>query len=261
MIQLNLKSPPLVIVVAMVLSAFSAIAEQEFFTPEQDRDGLKKNIEMRAQLPNVLIIGDSISIGYTLPVVTRLKNVANVQRVSVNCGDTNFGRKNLTKWLGDTHWDMIHFNWGLHDLCYRNPESKERGNRDKANGAIAVPLVEYEKNLESIVLQLEKTGATLVWASTTRVPEDEPGRFVGDALVYNAAAEKIMKRHGIVTDDLYALTVGFDSSLAAGVGDVHYTKQGYGKIAEQVAKSIQAVFKEGHAIPVRSPMDARHERK
>jgi len=251
----------MVAVIAMALSVFSAWAEQEFYTPEQDREGLKKDAAVQAQLPNVLIIGDSISIGYTMPVVTLLKDVANVQRVKVNCGDTNFGRKNLKIWLGDTHWDVIYFNWGLHDLCYHNPESKERGNRDKVHGIIAVPLAEYEKNLESIVLQLKETGATLMWANITRIPENEPGRVVGDALVYNAAAEKIMKRHGIVTDDLYALTVGFDSSLAVGVGDVHYTKQGYGKIAEQVAKSIQAVFKEGNATPVRSPMDARQEQK
>lgn len=236
----------------MALFVFSALAGQEFYTPDQDLDGLKINAVKQANLPNVLIIGDSISIGYTGPVTTLLKDVANVQRVKVNCGDTNFGRKNLKNWLGSTHWDLIHFNWGLHDLCYHNPKSKERGNRDKVNGAIAVPLLEYEKNLEALVLQLKEVGATLVWASTTRVPQDEPGRIVADALYYNAAAEKIMKRHGVAIDDLYTTTLGFDSSIAAATGDVHYTKKGYDKLAEQVAKSIHASLKEAHATPVSS---------
>ena len=117
------------------------------------------------------------------------------------------------------------------------------------NGAIAVPVAEYEKNLESMVLQLKETGATLIWASTTRVPEDEPGRIVGDAAKYNAAAAEIMQRHGIAINDLYTLTLGFDSSLAAAESDVHYTKQGYAKLAKQVAKSISEELKKGSARP------------
>lgn len=38
-----------------------------------------------------------------------------------NCGDTRSGIKNLDRWLGTNHWDVIHFNWGLWDLCCRTP--------------------------------------------------------------------------------------------------------------------------------------------
>jgi len=101
----------------------SLALSQGFYTPSQDLGGLKKNTDVNATLPNVLIIGDSVSIGYTKPVMELLKGKANVQRVPVNCGNTKTALTGLDKWLGDIHWDIISFNWGLHDLCYRSPDS------------------------------------------------------------------------------------------------------------------------------------------
>ncbi len=43
------------------------------------------------KLPNVLLIGDSISIGYTKPVRKKLSGVANVFRPNTNCGPTTKG--------------------------------------------------------------------------------------------------------------------------------------------------------------------------
>lgn len=219
-----------------------AAQEKEFFTPKADLDGLTVNADVREGLPNVLLVGDSISIGYTPPVMEMLKGVANVQRVKGNCGDTKAGLGNLQKrWLGDTKWDLIHFNWGLHDLCYRNPESKEQGHRDKVDGTLSVPLAEYEKNLETLVQQLEATGAKLIWASTTVVPEGEAGRFVGDDLKYNAVAARVMEKHGIPIDDLHALSVSFEGQYSQ-PGNVHFDKEGSSKLAEQVVASIKKVL-------------------
>ena len=162
-----------------------------------------------------------------------------MQRVDGNSGDTNRGLALLDSWFKDTHWDVIHFNWGLHDLCYRHPDSKTSGRRDKINGTISVPLDEYRKNLESLVDQLEGTGATLIWANTTFVPEGEAGRFAGDELKYNLAAEEIMNRHNVVIDDLHTMTSTFDPSLFVKPGNVHYTKEGYATIAAQVAEQIR----------------------
>lgn len=213
---------------------------RKFYTPSQDRDGLRAaTAELNPDLPNVLIIGDSISIGYTKPTIERLSEVANVRRVKANCGDTNAGIRNLTRWLGDTQWDVLHFNWGLHDLCYRHPDSKVQGHRDKVNGTIAVPLEQYEKNLRILVRRLKDTGATLIWASTTPVPENEAGRVLGDDLKYNAVSEKIMKEEGIAVDDLHALASEFPPSLWLAPGNVHFKKEGSEKLAEQVAKEIK----------------------
>ena len=211
----------------------------EFYTPKDDRAGLQQNRDLNPDLPNVFLIGDSISIAYTIPVAGILKDVANVQRPKVNCGDTDAGLAGLTEWLGNQKWDVIHFNWGLHDLKYVNPEVKTIGNLDKVNGTQAVPLEAYEKNLELLVQQLEKTGAKLIWASTSHVPEGEPGRFAGDEIKYNAIARKVMERHGIPVNDLHALTTSFAGKYSRKRGDVHYTKQGSQKIAAQVANAIR----------------------
>ena len=69
-----------------------------------------------AGLPRILLIGDSISIGYTLPVRKQLEGKANVHRITINGGPTANGVANLGKWLGPAKWDVIHFNFGLHDL-------------------------------------------------------------------------------------------------------------------------------------------------
>ncbi len=191
------------------------------------------------QLRNVLIIGDSVSIGYTPAVTEILEDVAHVQRPDENARDTRTGLRNLDRWLGDTQWDVIHFNWGLHDLCYRHPESTATGRRDKINGTISVPLPEYKTNLEELVRRLQRTGARLIWANTTIVPGGEVGRIVGDDQDYNHAAREIMDRHGITVNDLHSLTTRFDPSLFVAAGDVHYTEEGYVAIAAQVAEKIR----------------------
>jgi acyl-CoA thioesterase-1 len=66
-------------------------------------------IEDVPNLPRVLLIGDSISIGYTLTVRDELQGVANVHRPRQNCQGTIFGLEQLDAWLGSGRWDLIHF--------------------------------------------------------------------------------------------------------------------------------------------------------
>jgi len=214
----------------------------DFYTPEEDLRALAAHAGADEGLPNVLILGDSISIGYTPLVAERLEGRASVSRPSANCGDTRFGLRWLENWVGTTRWDVIHFNWGLHDIAYRHPEAKVYGNRDKVNGTLSVTPEQYALNLEALVQELKKTGATLIWASTTLVPEGEAGRFVGDDVKYNAIAAEIMKRHGIEINDLHALSSDFPASLFDGPGDVHFTKAGSNKLAEQVTEALRSAL-------------------
>ncbi|MEZ5366187.1 MAG: SGNH/GDSL hydrolase family protein [Bryobacterales bacterium] len=204
------------------------------------------DVPANPSLPNVLLIGDSISIGYTRAVRRMLAGEANVMRPlnerrdgPSNCGPTPRGLELIDDWLGGTKWDVIHFNWGLHDLCYRNPTAENQGNRDKVNGKQAVPAAIYKQNLEQLVKRLEATGSKLVWASTTVVPEGEAGRFVGDDEKYNAVAAEVMQAHGIPTDDLYAVSKSFPEDLFVGPGNVHFTLKGYERLAESVARSVR----------------------
>lgn len=195
-------------------------------------------------LPKVLLIGDSITGGYNKPVTRRLKDKAEVRMIPGNGEHTGTGLKMIDRWLGEEKWDVIHFNWGLWDLCYRHPQSKEQGKRDKVNGTLTTPLDEYEKNLEKLVLRLKKTNAKLIWASTTVVPEGEAGRKVGDDARYNEAAARVMARHGVTVDDLNKLTKTFGPDMFSKPGDVHYNGKGCERLAEQVATAIGAALPE-----------------
>ncbi len=204
-------------------------------------------------LPNVLLIGDSISIGYTLDVRRLLKGKANVFRpmkpdgTPANCQNTHYGLEHIQSWLGKRKWSVIHFNWGLWDLCYRSPQSTGNGRQDKIHGVQDVPIAQYPKNLEELVQILKRTRATLIWAATTVVPPHEPGRVVGDEVKYNRVAAEVMRRNHIRTDDLYALTSKFPPDSFQAPGNVHYTSAGYERIAEQAASAISGALQKDHA--------------
>jgi len=195
-------------------------------------------------LPRVLIVGDSISMAYTPHVIAAMEGKAVVVHHKGNAQHTGTGLKMLDRWVGTTEWDVIHFNWGLWDLCYRHPESKVQGRRDKVRGTLTTPLDQYEKNLDQLVTQLKKTNAKLIWAHTTTVPEDEAGRKVGDDTKYNEAAARVMKKHGVVINDLNALTDSFPPELYTAPGNVHFKTEGSQKIAEAVAKKITEALSE-----------------
>ena len=189
-----------------------------------------KPVEDVPGLPRVLIIGDSISIGYTLPVRALLKDKANLHRIPTNGSATKSGLENLKKWLGDSKWDVIHFNWGLHDLKFAG---------DQQN----VPIADYEKNLRELVTQLKATNAKLIWCNTTPVPDAKmnPVRKNSDVLEYNAIAKKIMDENGVAIDDLYAFAEPQIEKIQL-KANVHYTAEGYAELAKQVASSIEAAL-------------------
>jgi hypothetical protein len=190
------------------------------------------------KLPRVLLIGDSISIGYTVPTREFLKGKANVHRPLTNCGPTTRGVAEIDKWLGDGKWDVIHFNWGLHDLKYMGPNGKNLADPNDPGSKQQVSIEDYEKNLEVLVQRLEKTGAKLIWRNTTPVPPGCAGRVVGDSAKYNAAAARVMKRHKIPTHDLFTLsTQRMDEIMRK--ANVHFYPQGSEVLAKDVAKVVE----------------------
>jgi len=190
-------------------------------------------------LPRVLLIGDSISIGYTLSAREALKGVANVHRIPTNGGPTSKGLSNIEDWLGSSKWDVIHFNWGLHDLCYRHPDSKTQGHRDKVNGSVTHSVEEYSRNLEKLVVRMKKTGSRLIFATTTPVPQGEAGRKVGDDILYNKAALTVMRKHKVSINDLHGLMANRMSQFGIRPGNVHFTPEGSMLLAEKVAKALK----------------------
>ena len=175
------------------------------------------------KLPRVLLIGDSVSRGYTQPTRKALAGKANVHRAPANCGPTASGLKNLDVWLGAGKWDVIHFNFGIHDR--------------------ATPAADYVKRLEEIVARLEKTGAKLIWASTTPIPDNPAQRQTAASIVEkNALAAEVMKRHGIPTDDLFGAMTPRLKEFQPPL-DVHFTAAGYDFLGAKVGESVLACLK------------------
>jgi acyl-CoA thioesterase-1 len=199
-------------------------------------------------LPRVLIIGDSISMGYTLPLREALEGKANLHRPAANCGPSNRGVEQLEGWLetgGSDQWDVIQFNFGLHDIRHfsdpgnKKPAGATEGHRQVLEEA-------YDKNLRAIVARLKKTGAKLIWRNTTPVPEGSNGRVPGDEVRYNEIAKKIMDENDIEIDDMHSFCVPRLNEIQ-GVKDVHFNDAGSKVLAEETAKKILA------ALPVARP--------
>ncbi|MGV3660919.1 MAG: SGNH/GDSL hydrolase family protein [Prosthecobacter sp.] len=176
------------------------------------------------KLPRVLLIGDSISRGYTLDTRKVLAGKANVHRAPENCGPTANGLKKIDIWLGDGKWDVIHFNFGIHDR--------------------KTPAAEYEQRLEALIARMKQTGAKLIWATTTPVPPDtkEGPEQVTQIAEKNAIALKVMQKHGIAINDLHAFLLPQLEGIA-NPKDVHFNGKGYALMGQQVGRSVEAALK------------------
>jgi putative heme-binding domain-containing protein len=196
-------------------------------------------------LPRVLIIGDSISIGYTTMVRKNLAGKANVHRVDGNCRWSAYGDEQMNTWLGDGNWDVIHFNFGLWDWYGWSQDEKSTPES-------------YAKSLESIVTKMKaKTnkannanggkGAKLIFATTTPPcagPEKKVKIIVSNerAKQFRDAALTVMKKHGVEINDLYGLIDKKRVQYLQGPDNVHYHNEGKELQAKQVAEVIVAAL-------------------
>jgi pimeloyl-ACP methyl ester carboxylesterase len=209
-------------------------------------DPVFADVADKPSLPRVLLIGDSISMGYTIPVRRLLDGKASVHRIPENGGPTTNGIANVDSWVGKGSWDVIHFNFGLHDL------------KIMGDGSNQVPVQQYEQNLDRLVTRLSQKGADLIWATTTPVPEGRLAvpRRTADVLVYNAAAERVMMHHQLAIDDLYGFAKPIVSEIQEPL-NVHFSDQGYQRLAETVAASIMRVLEiRNLPAPKRRPQNA-----
>ena len=182
---------------------------------------------------NVQIIGDSISKGMMRNhKYTKEWRVFHSGRsVTGGCKNTEHGIKCLSHWIGNHIWDVIIFNFGLHDigLDYEH-----------------VTLEKYVQNLEVITETLKRHARKLYWVTTTPVPSVplEPPRTQCDVLRYNKAAEQAMERAGVPVIHLFSYNQRLCSnetyySSCSGVqldNNVHFTREGYSSMARYVGQ-------------------------
>jgi len=217
--------------------AWEALLEKElgaFYLPHYKRDkaaGRETSwdfVKDDPKLPRALLIGDSISRGYTLATRHALAGKVNLHRAPENCGPSMNGLVKLDVWLGKGAWDVIHFNFGIHDW-----------NLEPAD---------YENRMRILVERLEETGARLVWASSTPLPARYHDDDQADAKLahLNDVAAGIMKKHGISIDDLYSFVKPRQKELQ-NPGDCHFPESSYILLGNQVAESILSALRSPRA--------------
>ena len=217
------------------------------YVPEEGSIELKKKkkkkvkVAIDEKLPFVLIIGDSISLGYTSTVVESLKGKANVIHSPGNSQGTTHGLANLSSWLGDRKWDVIHFNWGLHDLKHVKVAGTSQNSND-FNDPQQADLPTYSANLTKLVSQLKATGSKLIFATTTPYPAGvKPARAPENAAKYNEAALKIMTKYNVKVNDLYSLVLPQLEKIQKPV-NVHFHKEGSIQMGKKVAQVIEELL-------------------
>ncbi|MEI6075607.1 MAG: SGNH/GDSL hydrolase family protein, partial [Verrucomicrobiota bacterium] len=183
-------------------------------------------------LPRMLIIGDSISRGYTLAVRHALAGKVNVHRAPANCGPTASGLKNLNVWLGKSKWDIITWNFGIHD---RN----------------TAPEV-YRKNLEVLLQRIQKTGAKIIWVRTTPAPpsgKNHEGFTDAQCDQVNRIADEVMSANHLAEVDLYYLLKPKLSGLQL-PDNVHFQEPGYQLMGSNIASVVSLAMADHSMAPL-----------
>jgi lysophospholipase L1-like esterase len=183
-------------------------------------------------LPKIVLVGDSIRLGYAPLVAKRLEGKAVVVSSQANGGDSANVLKNLDEWVIREKPDIVHLNAGLHDLKL-----------DKTSKKYQVEVAQYEKNLKEIVARIRReTKATILFADTTPIDDERHAkrgsnfdRTEADVERYNKAAVALMKTEGIAVHDLHGLVARHGAETMLGNDGTHYTPAANEVLADAVA--------------------------
>lgn len=171
-----------------------------------------------AYQPTMLVIGDSISIGYTPYLSDAYEVRHNELDEDANANDTIWGITHLDAWLREPSYDCIIVNFGLHDMH----------NSDSLSGA-PTPINEYIANLHSIIDTLKQRTNRLYWVTTTYAPK------YSNALQesYNQAALMVMRNESVSLIDLHAISLQHKP-----IDGVHYDSQAYEAFANFIMENL-----------------------
>lgn len=199
-----------------------------------------------SELPRVLLIGDSISIGYTPVVQQLLKGKAEVIHPPGNCMDSGHGVKSVKTWVtaGGKKWDVIHFNFGIWDTHYLDKKSgallRDESKVSLDDVRIRATPEQYRENLKKVITELKATGAKLIFATTTPVMYRKGARFE-DIVKLNEVAVALMKEEGIEVNDLYSASLA-SADKWIGSDRVHMAPAGSAALGEMVSQKVLAAM-------------------
>ncbi len=175
-----------------------------------------------AALPNVLLVGDSITRAYFPMVSEQLKGVANVYLFATSAADDARLPAQLHDYFSmmGVKFVAVHFNNGMHGWGYTEQQ--------------------YAAGLPAMVDALEAgaPGAKLIWSTTTPVRKDSTTDGATNARIdeRNRLAAAVMTRAGIPTDDQHALMLPHTDMHT---DDVHFKAEGSTIEATQVTATIR----------------------
>ncbi|MFC5403111.1 SGNH/GDSL hydrolase family protein [Cohnella soli] len=178
-------------------------------------------------MKKVLLLGDSIRIAYMPLVQTKLSGIAEV------VGPEDNGRfAKYTLWYADvwieTHGkpDVIHWNNGIWDVYHHSTEH-----------GVFTSLEEYVRTIRQILDRLKRSGASIIWATTTPVSPNNVNCDNPEIDKYNETILALMRSENVAINDLNAI---IKQDLGAYIGEdhLHLTPQGSEACAEAVAKAV-----------------------
>lgn len=179
-------------------------------------------------MKKVLLLGDSIRLGYQPFVQNGLKEEAEVVGPEENGRFSKYTLWGVNLWLDQYGKpDIVHWNNGLWDLHHEFPMVEA-----------LTSLEEYLENLTRILNELERTGAAIIFATTTPIHPNGKGRSNKEIDCYNQAAIKLMSSRNIEINDLNRLV---KENLQDNICEdlLHLTEEGYRKCAEQTIAIIR----------------------
>jgi hypothetical protein len=176
------------------------------------------------KLPNILLVGDSITRAYFPQVAKRFTGKANVYLFATSCssGDPRLTQQLHLFFETAPTFGVIHFNNGMHGWDYTEPA--------------------FAAGLPAMIRQLKKEspGSRLIWATITPVRKDNPDGATNARIdARNAATLTLMHQDNIPIDDQHAL---MQSHQDLHLDDVHFNDKGSELQGDQAATSIEAAL-------------------
>jgi hypothetical protein len=163
----------------------------------------------------ILLIGDSIRMSYQARVKEKLLGAADVVAPEENCRFAKYSLWNFCTWVAELGQpDIIHWNNGIWDAYHLN-----------ADIGVFTPLDEYKTYLKRLLKEMRKTGAKIIWATTTAVNDQCGVCNNAEIDLYNAEAVKLMQAEGLEINDLNRLIKANIAGYIAEDG-VHLTPDG-----------------------------------
>ncbi len=174
--------------------------------------------------PTVMVIGDSISIGYFPAIKAALVN-RDVVHNPCNAMDSGWSAQHIDQWMTSrTSFEAITWNNGLWDVASWGPSSD----------------AQYEANLHYIATALKAKSSKIIFVLTTQVLPGTDYRNNADVLAKNAVAIAVMASEGIPVVDLYTVSTTIQSEHVNPT-DVHYTDAGYGVLGAAVLGGLNSI--------------------